>query len=52
MIHTLLYIDPGAGTLFYQAILSGVLTVSVFYKSITTYIKSKFTSKEKEEKAK
>ena len=52
MIHTLLYIDPGAGTLFYQAILSGVLTVSVFYKTITTYIKSKFTSRDQEEKDK
>ena len=52
MIHILLYIDPGAGTLFYQAILSGVLTVSVFYKSITTYIKSKFTSNKQKEKAK
>ncbi len=52
MIHIILYIDPGAGTLFYQAILSGVLTLSVFYKSITTYIKSKFSSKEKEENSK
>ena len=52
MINHLLYIDPGAGSLFYQAIVSGVLTVSVFYKSITTYIKSKFPSKEQEEKAK
>ena len=52
MIHTLLYIDPGAGTLFYQAILSGVLTVSVFYKSISTYFKSKFTSRKQDENTK
>jgi len=52
MIAHLLYIDPGAGSLFYQAILSGVLTVSVFYKSISSYIKGKFNYKEKEENAK
>jgi len=52
MILHLLYIDPGTGSLFYQAILSGVLTVSVFYKSISTYIKSKLPSKEQEEKVK
>eukprot|EP01133_Synstelium_polycarpum_P004756 gene4756-5543_t len=30
MLNHLLYIDPGTGSLFYQAILSAVLTVSIF----------------------
>ncbi|MBB6498054.1 hypothetical protein HDF25_000178 [Pedobacter cryoconitis] len=30
MIRYLLYIDPGTGSLLYQAILSAVLTLSVF----------------------
>jgi hypothetical protein len=43
----LLYVDPGAGSLFFQAILSGFLTFIVFYKRIIMYIKLKF-KKDKE----
>ena len=49
MISYLLYIDPGTGSLFYQAILSGILTVSVFYKSIKTYITNTFFNSNKAE---
>jgi hypothetical protein len=38
----LLYIDPGSGSLIFQALLSGFLTVIVFFKRIATYIKFKF----------
>ncbi len=37
MSFVLLYIDPGAGSLLYQAILSGFLTGAVFFKSIKLY---------------
>lgn len=38
----LLYIDPGAGSLFFQALLSGFLTLIVFYKRIINYFKYLF----------
>ncbi len=44
MIH-LLYIDPGTGSLFYQAILSALLTGSVFFKRIKIFIKGKRSTK-------
>ena len=34
-----LYIDPGSGSLLFQALLSGFLTVIVFGKRIISYIK-------------
>ncbi len=37
----LLYIDPGSGSLLFQALLSGFLTVVVFYKRIVAFIKFK-----------
>jgi len=36
MLIRLLYIDPGTGSLLYQAILSGLLTVSIFFGRIKT----------------
>lgn len=42
----LLYIDPGSGSLIFQALLSGFLTFLVFYKSAITYVKSIFSKKE------
>jgi hypothetical protein len=39
---TLLYIDPGSGSLLFQALLSGLLTVVVFFKRIVAYIKFRF----------
>jgi len=41
------YIDPGAGSLLFQAILSGALTIVVFYKRIILFIKYLFKKKEK-----
>jgi hypothetical protein len=38
----ILYIDPGVGSLLFQALLSGILTVVVFYKRIIAIIKQKF----------
>ena len=38
----LLYLDPGSGSLLFQALLSGLLTVVVFFKRIVAYIKFRF----------
>jgi len=38
----LLYIDPGSGSLLFQALLSGLLTIVVFFKRIVAYIKLRF----------
>jgi hypothetical protein len=46
MIH-LAYIDPGAGSLLFQALLSGFLTIVVFYKRVISFIKKLFSKKEK-----
>jgi hypothetical protein len=43
----LAYIDPGAGSLLFQAILSGFLTIVVFYKRVILFIKYLFKKKEK-----
>lgn len=34
-----LYIDPGAGSLVFQALLSAGLTIVIFYKRIFSYVK-------------
>lgn len=44
----LLYIDPGSGSLLFQALLSGFLTIALFFKRILAYIKFKFRIKERE----
>jgi hypothetical protein len=44
LIH-FIYIDPGSGSLLFQALLSSLLTGVVFFKKITTYIKGLFTRK-------
>ena len=46
---TFLYIDPGSGSLLFQALLSGFLTVVVFSKRIIAYIKYSFFKKKREE---
>jgi len=43
---SILYIDPGTGSLLFQALLSGFLTIVVFFKRIKTFIKLKFMPKE------
>jgi len=45
MIAFLLYIDPGSGSLLFQALLSGLLTAVVFLKRIVTFFKFKFGNK-------
>ena len=34
-----LYIDPGSGSLVFQALLSAGLTIVIFYKRIFSYVK-------------
>jgi len=46
----ILYIDPGTGSLLFQALLSGLLTVVVFFKRIKAFIKLKFGRKEESTK--
>jgi hypothetical protein len=53
MTNILLYIDPGSGSLIFQALLSGFLTLLVFYKKAIAYVKSFFSkndNKAEEEK--
>ena len=45
----ILYIDPGTGSLLFQALLSGFLTIVVFFKRIKAFIMLKFMSKEYKE---
>jgi hypothetical protein len=44
-----IYIDPGSGSLLFQAVLSGFLTVLVFFKRIVAFFKYKFGKKKSEE---
>lgn len=39
---TLLYIDPGSGSLLFQALVSGFLTIVIFFKRIVAYVKYLF----------
>ena len=41
----LLYVDPGSGSLLFQALLSSLLTALVFFKRIIAFFKFKFGSK-------
>jgi len=41
-----LYIDPGSGSLLFQALLSGLLTAAVFFKRIITFFKFKLGKKQ------
>jgi hypothetical protein len=45
----LLYIDPGSGSLLFQALLSGLFTILVFFKRIKLFLKLKFGQKQKDE---
>ncbi len=47
----LLYIDPGSGSLLFQALLSGLLTIVVFFKRIVAYFKFKFGKNKMDEDA-
>jgi hypothetical protein len=45
MSHSLIYIDPGSGSLLFQALLSGLFTALIFFRRIITYFKYKFRNK-------
>ncbi len=38
----LLYLDPGTGSLLFQALISGFLTILIFFKKIVAFLKLKF----------
>jgi len=40
-----LYIDPGSGSLLFQMLLSGLLTVIVFFKRLVSFTKAFFSRK-------
>ena len=44
----LLYLDPGTGSLIFQALLSGFVTIMLFFRRIVAFIKFKFGKKEVE----
>jgi hypothetical protein len=44
-----LYVDPGSGSLLFQALLSGLFTVLVFFKRIIAFFKFKFGKKKSDE---
>lgn len=46
---TLLYLDPGSGSLLFQALISGFLTILIFFKRIIAFFKFKFIKKENKE---
>lgn len=48
MLLILNYIDPGSGSLIFQALISGFLTIIVFYKKIIFFLKEKFGSSKKD----
>lgn len=45
MLFTFLYLDPGSGSLIIQALIAGLLGVSMFFKRIKLGIQSIFSSK-------
>ncbi len=47
--HEILYIDPGTGSVFYQVILSGILTALVFFKRIKDFFRPSPKSFEEED---
>ena len=49
MLFSILYIDPGTGSLLFQALLSGFLTVVVFFKKIVAFIKFNFKRKKEDD---
>jgi len=46
-----LYIDPGSGSLLFQALLSGLLTAVLFFKRIIAFIKFRFGRAKNQEKS-
>ena len=46
----LLYIDPGTGSLLFQLIISGIVSLLMFYKKIVSILKFKFGNHESDDK--
>ncbi|TRW22984.1 hypothetical protein FMM05_14900 [Flavobacterium zepuense] len=44
-----LYFDPGTGALIVQLVVAGAASVALFYKKITTKVKSMFGKKEEQD---
>jgi hypothetical protein len=42
MFKILLYIDPGTGSLLFQLLLSGVISVFIYFKKVVSFIKNIF----------
>lgn len=49
MAQLFLYIDPGSGSLLFQAVLSGIVTGLVFLKRILGFFKIKFGKSKSDE---
>lgn len=49
LLFVLLYLDPGSGSLLFQALISGFLTIMIFFKRIVAFFKFKFMKKDKNE---
>lgn len=45
MHFSILYIDPGSGSLLFQILVSGLLTVMVFFKKGVHFLKTIFSLK-------
>lgn len=45
LMHYLVYIDQGSGSLLFQALLSGLLTVMVFFKRVSAWFRARFRLK-------
>jgi len=41
MLNILLYIDPGTGSLLFQLILSGIISILIYFKKIIVFLKIK-----------
>ena len=41
MLNILLYIDPGTGSLLFQLILSGIISILIYFKKIIGFFKIK-----------
>jgi hypothetical protein len=46
MFSIILYVDPGSGSLIFQAVLSGILSIIIFFKKIVNYVRYKFGKKD------
>lgn len=45
MTHMFCYIDPGSGSLFFQALISGAVTLLLYFNKVKNYLKAKLSTK-------